>query len=146
MPALTSGDHDDVDIGALQQLPVIVVIGTGRVAIPRIDRGDIAFPGCLVDIANSGHAHIGLRKEAAHVAASLPADADRAEHDLLAGRHIAIPPQGGGWHDGWESRQDAAGETLQKFTPPGGIGLRIAFHKSPPHPGYPGYQTSLPRK
>src|SRR4051794_17877428 len=70
------------------------------VAVLGVDRLPRGFQVLGIDVAGRHDLGPRLLEEALHIVAALPTSPDTGHRDTVAGGDGAIPPEGGGWHDG----------------------------------------------
>ena len=81
VPVVGRGDHDRVDVFAVEHAAKIAV-GLGRSAGRRLRAGEVG----LVDVADGRDLDLWKLLECVEQTGAHAADADKAQHDLLAGR------------------------------------------------------------
>jgi hypothetical protein len=91
VPAVAGGDQHRVEVGPLgQELPDLGEHRAVLVAVLFIDVFLDRLALDLLEVADGEHADVLLAHDPTQVVHAAPADADRAELDLLAGWHRAV--------------------------------------------------------
>jgi len=131
VPSIAGRDDQSVNVGALgKKLTHVAVDGTIVASVVGVDEFLDRLPPRLLGITHGDEADILLGQHPLDDVRSAPADADTAEHDLLARRNRTVPAQHRGRHDIRRCKRPAGKSRVLQHLSPAEHGLSGPGRKS----------------